>query len=135
MTVKTIHHLSKKQKHIIETIDIATTTANWRDWKWQMKHCTRDLDTFQKLLGIELSEETQEAFKQTVKKFPMSITPYYLSLIDIDNLENDPVFKQSFPSPLELVISKSEMLDPLHEDKDSPVIKQHFFCKFSFCLN
>lgn len=121
MTVKTIHHLSKKQKHIIETIDIATTTANWRDWKWQMKHCTRDLDTFQKLLGIELSEETQEAFKQTVKKFPMSITPYYLSLIDIDNLENDPVFKQSFPSPLELVISKSEMLDPLHEDKDSPV--------------
>lgn len=121
MTVKTIHHLSKKQKHIIETIDIATTTAHWRDWKWQMKHCTRDLDTFQKLLGIELSEETQEAFKQTVKKFPMSITPYYLSLIDIDNLENDPVFKQSFPSPLELVISKSEMLDPLHEDKDSPV--------------
>ena len=121
MTVKTIHHLSKKQKHIIETIDIATTTANWRDWKWQMKHCTRDLDTFQKLLGIELSEETQEAFKQTVKKFPMSITPYYLSLIDTDNLKNDPVFKQSFPSPLELVISKSEMLDPLHEDKDSPV--------------
>ena len=121
MTVKTIHHLSKKQKHIIETIDIATTTAHWRDWKWQIKHCIRDLDTFQKLLGIELPEETQEAFKQTVKKFPMSITPYYLSLIDTDNLENDPVFKQSFPSPLELAISKSEMSDPLHEDKDSPV--------------
>ncbi|MBL7106773.1 MAG: lysine 2,3-aminomutase [Phycisphaerae bacterium] len=121
MGIKTIQHLSKKQKHIIETIDIATTTANWRDWKWQMKHCIRDLDTFQKLLGIELPEETQEAFKQTVKKFPMSITPYYLSLIDTDNLENDPVFKQSFPSPLELVISKSEMSDPLHEDKDSPV--------------
>ncbi len=121
MGIKTIQHLSKKQKHIIETIDIATTTANWRDWKWQMKHCIRDLDTFQKLLGIELPEETQEAFKQTVKKFPMSITPYYLSLIDTDNLENDPVFKQSFPSPLELAISKSEMSDPLHEDKDSPV--------------
>jgi lysine 2,3-aminomutase len=121
MDIKTIQRLSKKQKHIIETIDIATTTAHWRDWKWQMKHCIRDLDTFQKLLGIELPEETQEAFKQTVKKFPMSITPYYLSLIDTDNLENDPVFKQSFPSPLELVISKSEMLDPLHEDKDSPV--------------
>jgi lysine 2,3-aminomutase len=121
MDIKTIQRLSKKQKHIIETIDIATTTAHWRDWKWQLKHCIRDLDTFQKLLGIELPEETQEAFKQTVKKFPMSITPYYLSLIDTDNIENDPVFKQSFPSPLELVISKSEMSDPLHEDKDSPV--------------
>ena len=121
MDIKTIQRLSKKQKHIIETIDIVTTTANWRDWKWQMRHCIRDLDTFQNLLGIELSEETQEAFKRTVKKFPMSITPYYLSLIDTDNLENDPVFKQSFPSPLELIISKSDMLDPLHEDKDSPV--------------
>ena len=121
MDIKTIQRLSKKQKHIIGTIDIATTTAHWRDWTWQMKHCIRDLDTFQKLLGIELPEETQEAFKQTVKKFHMSITPYYLSLIDTDNIENDPVFKQSFPSPLELVISKSEMSDPLHEDKDSPV--------------
>lgn len=121
MTVKTIHSLSKKQKRIIETIDVATTTAHWGDWKWQMRHCIRDLDTFQELLGIELPEETQEAFKQTVKKFPLSITPYYLSLIDTDNIENDPVFKQSFPSPLELVISKSEMPDPLHEDKDSPV--------------
>jgi lysine 2,3-aminomutase len=121
MDIKTIQRLSKKQKHIIETIDIATTNVHWCDWKWQMKHCIRDLDTFQKLLGIELPEETQEAFKKTVKKFPMSITPYYLSLIDTDNLENDPVFKQSFPSPLELVILKSEMSDPLHEDKDSPV--------------
>ena len=121
MDIKTIQRLSRKQKHIIETIDVATTTAHWRDWKWQMKHCIRDLDTFQKLLGIELPEETQEAFKQTVKKFPMSITPYYLSLIDTEDIENDPVFKQSFPSPLELVISKSEMSDPLHEDKDSPV--------------
>ncbi len=121
MSIETIQNLSKKQKHIIETIDINTTNAHWRNWKWQMKHCIHDLDTFQKLLGIELPKETQESFKQTVKKFPMSITPYYLSLIDTDNIANDPVFKQSFPSPLELIISKDEMSDPLHEDKDSPV--------------
>ena len=28
---------------------------------------------------------------------------------------------QSFPSPSELIISKHDMLDPLHEDEDSPV--------------
>ena len=121
MAIESIQRLSKKQKHIIETIAVDTTSTHWRNWRWQMKHCIRDLDTFQNLLGIELPEETQEAFKRTVKKFPMSITPYYLSLIDTDNLENDPVFKQSFPSPLELIISKSDMMDPLHEDKDSPV--------------
>ncbi len=51
----------------------------------------------------------------------MSITPYYLSLINTENLLNDPVFKQSFPSPSELIVTHSEMSDPLHEDKDSPV--------------
>jgi lysine 2,3-aminomutase len=51
----------------------------------------------------------------------MSITPYYLSLIDRENLENDPVFKQSFPSALEMNISQHDMPDPLHEDEDSPV--------------
>jgi len=33
---------------------------------------------------------------------------------------NDPIFKQSFPSPSELIISKCDMKDPLSEDKDSP---------------
>ena len=86
-----------------------------------MKHCVRSLDTFQELLGIELSDAMQDAFKQTVKKFPMSITPYYLSLINVNDIENDPVFRQSFPSPSEMITVKSEMSDPLHEDKDSPV--------------
>jgi lysine 2,3-aminomutase len=51
----------------------------------------------------------------------MSITPYYLSLIKTDDLENDPVFKQSFPVINELHIGKNDMADPLHEDQDSPV--------------
>jgi lysine 2,3-aminomutase len=120
MAIETIQRLSKKQRHIIESIDTDTTSSHWRDWKWQMKHCIHDLDTFQRLLGVTLSEKVQEAFKQTIKKFPMSITPYYLSLIDTEDIENDPVFKQSFPSPLELVTTHAEMSDPLHEDKDSP---------------
>ena len=35
-------------------------------------------------------------------------------------MHNDPIFKQAFPNPAELVISKYDMKDPLHEDKDSP---------------
>ena len=41
--------------------------------------------------------------------------------MDPDNLENDPIFKQSFPVIDELSIDDSDMADPLHEDKDSPV--------------
>lgn len=121
MPINTIPNLSKKQKNIIESIDVNMNGHQWNDWKWQMKHCVRSLDRFQELLGEKVPEHLQAAFKKTVQKFPMSITPYYLSLIDTDNIENDPIFRQSFPSPLELVTTKSEMSDPLHEDKDSPV--------------
>lgn len=95
--------------------------SHWRDWKWQMKHCIRDIDTFENLLNIELPKNLRENFIKIVDKFPMSITPYYLSLINTDDLENDPVFKQSFPVINELYISKTDMEDPLHEDEDSPV--------------
>ncbi|PKH44565.1 lysine 2,3-aminomutase, partial [Dehalococcoides mccartyi] len=53
-------------------------------------------------------------------KFPMSITPYYFSLIDRKNYENDPVFIQSVPSAAELNFSCYDKEDPLAEDVDSP---------------
>lgn len=101
-------------------IDPEATLSHWSDWRWQMRHSIRDLDTFERLLNITLSGEQRKAFGQTVEKFPMSTTPYYLSLINTEDMENDPVFLQSVPSPLELKIMKGDMADPLHEDEDSP---------------
>lgn len=101
-------------------IDPEATPSQWNDWRWQMRHSIRDLDTFESLLGITLSDAQRKAFGDTVEKFPMSTTPYYLSLINTEDMENDPVFLQSVPSPLELKIMKGDMSDPLHEDEDSP---------------
>lgn len=112
--------LSKQQKKIVGAIDSDTAGSQWRDWKWQIRHCIRDIDTFERLLGCKLDEQQREGFSQTVKKFPMSITPYYLSLMNSDDLSSDPIFLQAFPSPLELITNSSEMVDPLHEDHDSP---------------
>lgn len=112
--------LSKQQAQIINAIDSDAALKQWRNWKWQVRHQIHDLATFEELLGIELDTKTREDFTQTIKKFPMSITPYYLSLINTDDLANDPIFRQAFPSPLELVVTRTDMADPLHEDKDSP---------------
>ncbi len=113
--------LSATQQRIINAIDEDASRSHWRDWHWQMKHCIHDAATFEELLGIQLSPEMREAFERTVATFPMSVTPYYLSLINTDDLENDPIFKQSFPSASELIITDCDMADPLHEDQDSPV--------------
>ncbi|MBN2568671.1 MAG: lysine 2,3-aminomutase [Deltaproteobacteria bacterium] len=95
--------------------------SNWTDWKWQLKNCVTDLNVFQSLLGISFSEDKISQLKKTMEKFPLSITPYYLSLINRNDFENDPVFKQGFPSPYELDFAKFDMSDPLNEDIDSPV--------------
>ncbi len=112
--------ISEQQKSILKEID-GGKLSNWMDWKWQVRHSVRDLETFERLLDIKVPDTIREQYKQITSKFPMSITPYYLSLINTDNLENDPIFKQSFPVIDELKVLKTDMSDPLSEDRDSPV--------------
>ncbi len=112
---------STQQKEIATKIDSENFIPKWKDWNWQLKHSIRDIETFEKLLGIKFESSEKEKLKETLEKFPLSITPYYLSLIDTDDFRNDPIFLQSFPSPEELTISVEELKDPLSEDIDSPV--------------
>lgn len=112
---------TKRQRHIADRIHKSTTLEHWRDWRWQVKHTVRDVETFQKLLGVEFNSKERAEIDKTLDTFPLSITPYYLSLINTDNLLNDPVFKQAFPRVSELTVDQYDMDDPLHEDADSPV--------------
>ena len=109
------------QQGIAKQVDSDVSRSNWKDWKWQISHRITSLNDVVKLLGIHFTQEKKELIEKTIGKFPLSITPYYLSLIDTDNFEHDPVFLQSVPSVEELTISNADMSDPLHEDKDSPV--------------
>ncbi len=112
---------NKDQQTLAKKMEDYPSLKKWTDWKWQLKHSIKSLDTFEKLTGISFSKKERGRFEKTVKKFPMSITPYYLSLIDTDDYEYDPIFKQSFPDPSELKIQKADIEDPLAEDEDSPV--------------
>jgi lysine 2,3-aminomutase len=113
--------LALKQLEIAKKLDSSVATLHWKDWKWQMMHTIRDISTFQRLTGVQFSDEELEELEMTIQKFPMSITPYYLSLINPNDIKNDPVFKQCFPSQSELIVEKCDMEDPLAEDRDSPV--------------
>ncbi|BFN36729.1 lysine 2,3-aminomutase [Fidelibacter multiformis] len=109
------------QKELAGKIADDVELKKWKDWKWQLRHSVRDIDTFETLLGIKFTPEERKNLDETVKRFPLSITPYYLSLIDTEDRENDPVWMQSFPSPSELMHAQYDMPDPLAEDRDSPV--------------
>lgn len=113
---------SNAQQKIAEHLNKNRTMAasKWTDWRWQLKNSITRVSTFEKLLDVELDPMTRRKVELTLKKFPLSITPYYLSLIDRQEYRNDPVFRQAFPDPKELEISKCDMSDPLAEDEDSP---------------
>ena len=89
----------------------------WNDWKWQVKNRIETLDQLKKY--ITLTPEEEEGVKKTLSTLRMAITPYYLSLIDPEN-PNCPVRRQAIPTGAETYQSAADLLDPLHEDEDSP---------------
>ncbi len=111
----------KDQRELAQKIEEDISISKWKNWKWHIKHSIKDIDNFEKLTGISFSEEERTHLEKTTEKFPLSITPYYLSLINPENYRNDPVFRQAFPDPRELITCKYDMNDPLAEDSDSPV--------------
>jgi len=112
---------NNRQQTIAHKIETEAQLSKWKDWSWQLRHSIKTLEKFEELLGVKFEEDEREKLKETFEKFPLSITPYYLSLINKKDFKNDPVFKQSFGGVEELITLKSELEDPLSEDSDSPV--------------
>jgi len=109
------------QQELGSRLEKDINVSAWKDWRWQIKHSIRSLDKFEHVTGIKFDVNKRKELEKTFAKFPLSITPYYLSLIDRDHYLNDPVFKQAFGGIGELNTLKSEYKDPLSEDRDSPV--------------
>ncbi len=120
MIVEKTETLPSYEAYVSKKLSNFVTLDEWRDYRWQLNNSIRTIEAFETFTGIEFSKREKQSLRKTINKFPLCITPYYASLIDTRNYQNDPIFKQSFPSPAELIVSPHDMKDPLHEDKDSP---------------
>lgn len=90
----------------------------WNDWTWQAKNRITTLQDLKKY--ITLTPEEEQGIEKCLATFRMAVTPYYLSLMDLNDPE-DPIRKQAIPSADELYFAPEESADSLHEDTDSPV--------------
>lgn len=91
---------------------------SWYDWTWQAKNRITNLADLKK--HITLTPEEEQGVEKCLSTFRMAVTPYYLSLIDLND-PTDPLRKQAIPSAEELCFAPEESADSLHEDTDSPV--------------
>ena len=101
-----------------ETYYPHASNLEWDDWKWQLSNRITTKEELMRVLN--LSEKELNAFSTEISCFPLSITPYYASLID-KNDENQPIRRTVVPVEDEHLVSSIEMQDPLSETSFSPV--------------
>jgi len=91
---------------------------SWNDWRWQFRNRITTVEDLARFIPLSAKEQTR--LKLVTAKYPLSITPYYLSLINPDD-PDDPIRKQAVPSFQEVALAGIGMEDPLGEEKDSVV--------------
>jgi lysine 2,3-aminomutase len=92
--------------------------AQWNDWRWQIANRITTVDKLSQV--INLTDEEQEVIEKSLNTLRMAITPHYASLMDPDD-PTCPIRMRAVPTLLETDLSPEDMVDPLHEDVDSPV--------------
>ncbi len=91
---------------------------NWNDWRWHFRNRINTVGELTKFIPLSAQEQSQ--LRLVTMRYPLSVTPYYLSLINPDD-PDDPIRKQAIPSFEEITLSSLGEEDPLAERKHSPV--------------
>jgi lysine 2,3-aminomutase len=84
------------------------------DWRWQLRHSVRTSDELRDVIALTDSELTGARAAER-SGFPISITPYYLGLIDRSD-PACPIRRQVVPLQDETRVTKGDLLDPLGEE-------------------
>jgi lysine 2,3-aminomutase len=94
------------------------TAAEWSDWRWQLRNRVRSLEMLERV--VRLTDDERTAIRRHTGSLPFAITPYYLSLLDVESPEHS-LRRTMIPVTDEYLRVPGEAEDPLGEDKDSPV--------------
>jgi lysine 2,3-aminomutase len=95
-----------------------TPPEHWNDWRWQFRNRITTVEALSKY--VHLTPQQRSQLRLVSIKYPLAITPYYLSLMNPDD-PADPIRRQALPSPEELCTSSVCMEDPLAEAEHSVV--------------
>jgi lysine 2,3-aminomutase len=108
----------KPKEIVMEGLWERIDREKWNDWHWQLQNMITNLEQLERF--VKLSADEAAGIREALSKFRMAITPYWLSLVNFQD-PKCPIRRQAIPSSAELHQSSSDMVDPLHEDVDSPV--------------
>ncbi len=90
--------------------------ADWRDWRWQLRHALRTPAELERLVVLTAAERRGLA----LGGLRTAVTPYYAALIDPAD-PACPVRRQAIPIDLEGAAAGGDLLDPTGEEPHRPV--------------
>ncbi|MBI2869402.1 MAG: KamA family radical SAM protein [Chloroflexi bacterium] len=90
----------------------------WSDWRWQFRNRVTSVDELARFIPLSFKE--QQHLRLVTSRYPLSITPHYLCLIDPDD-PDDPIRRQAVPCVKEISMAAAGFEDPLEERRDSVV--------------
>ncbi len=111
--------------------------AQWRNWEWHLLNRVSSLPELEKCLY--LTQDEKEAFKPAEARSRVSLTPYWISLMDANDA-NCPIRRQGVPSVEELKASSIKPQDYapegthvaggrlIHSHPDRALLKIHSQC-------
>ena len=102
----------------VRSIRVGVPSEQWNDWRWQLGHSLRSADELADFLRC--SAGPREEIRRLSKNFRFAVTPYYASLVNLEDPE-DPIGLQVFPQSMELLCSPEEESDHIGEEQYSPV--------------
>lgn len=85
------------------------------DWKWQARHAVHTQESLAQHIKL-FPEEVGGCIRAMHMGLPISITPYYLGLIDPEDPQC-PIRRQCIPSSAEADHTPGDMADPLGEEE------------------
>jgi lysine 2,3-aminomutase len=91
----------------------ARSPADWRDWRWQLRHAIGSADELAHALPLT-ERELEGTRRAEARGLPLRITPYYLSLVDTRDPEC-PIRRQCVPDAREADAVPGDLVDPLGE--------------------
>lgn len=106
--------IEQKKQELLKLL--GGTEDDWNNWKWQLSNRISDVNLLTKV--IKLSNNEIEAIKKVGEKFRWSISPYYASLID-DNDMYSAIKLMAIPAGVEVLSAEGEA-DPMAEEFTNP---------------
>jgi lysine 2,3-aminomutase len=111
-------NLSQRSSEFLRLYFPEASEKDWCNWRWQLKNSVRTIGDLSKFL--RLSDNEVRPAQIINNTLPISITPYYLSLLDKYDADQ-PIRKSVVPVFDEFMVSPGEASDPLSEGNHSPV--------------